>query len=279
MDQFVNPNKVTNPLIAILRGFGLWKLQSSAGLSYRIYGIFIILFCCLMTFFLIMNLILMSDYSKLSAALWPTLSGLCGCIKFIHVYAYNSELERLLERIKSVHLKTDKERLLVERHLTFLHRFGIFFFISVLGSVNMHNLRAAMYDKPELPHEAWCPFWDWQNSRRDYWLAWTYQCVSVNTSIIIIAAIDTFLCFMLYMIGVEVVIVGDRLAVIGKTMEGNKPDANKILIECAKMHLSTLKLKERIQNFMNFPYFCQISASGIVLSAIVADLTMVWSNF
>lgn len=276
---FINPDKITKPLILIFHCFGLWRPRAVTGLVYQIYGILYLTFSCTLTTLMILHLTLLEDRSELSSALWAMLTAICITIKSIYIYAHNYELQQMVGRIRKFRLKNEKEHILVEKHLTLIYRVGTFLACSMFGAGYLKMITAPMFEKPTLPFEAWYPFLDWENSRRDYWLAVLLQFVGFNTVVIFVPVTDTLFSFMIFIVSIEFQIVGMRLEEIGgpSAMPRYNDEAKAIreLVECIKLHIRTLKFKESIQKFMNFPYSCYIAASGISISAIIAELVAV----
>lgn len=279
MYSFVNPDKVLNPITKVFRGFGLWEPSSS--FIYRIYGILYLSFFGLFILFMVAYAFLLEDTSQLSFALWMMLTEFCAFLKFIYVYAYNDDLLDIIQRIKAFQLRTDKERILMDKYMKFIYKCGIFFAWSALFSVHVNQLTAPTFDKPTLPFGTWLPFWEWKTCRKDYWRAWVYQYIAINTSVLILVCVEIVISFTLLMTSIQIEIVGKRLEDIGKPVKNLRDDGSQqivgcdYLIECIHLHRTALDLKERIQKLMNVPYFCQVASSGIVISAIVVDLAKV----
>lgn len=277
MDSFNNPDDILKQALLPFQIFGLWTPKSGSILIYRLRGIAFLIFTNSVTFFILVHLFMLEDYSQLSSALWGILPAVCQCIKCVYIFSYNSELQQLIDPIRQFQLKSIEESLLVKNRMSLIYKFAVSFIVTSVGGSSLKEWTAPMNTEPTLPYYAWLPFWDWKNSRRDYWLAWSYQTIGINAIVIMILSTEILFGFMLYVVSIQLEIIGNRLRNIGHSLGEmtNADEATKTLLHCIKIHIRTLEFKEKIQNYMNFPYVCHLMASGILISAIVNDLVMV----
>lgn len=273
-----------------LRVFGLWGSGTKPSQCYQIYGIFVVSFYCVFTFFMVAQIILLDDKAKLAHTLSMPLIVLCGCLKFIYFVIYNKELQELVQHIRRFRLESDEERALVNGNINGIYIVAIIFTIGCMSSTHVNVITIANLDHPALPFAGWYPFWDWQHCKRDYYITLTYQYIGINTSVLLMLAVEMFFTFMLLMSGIIFEIIGKRIKRLGKATQVNacgkiphgliktvmnKPDESDILINCVQQHLNVLALKEKIEKLMSFSYMCQMLASAISISAcaaLVADV-------
>lgn len=278
MYSFLNPDKVLKPTLLIFRICGLWRPDSSV--FYRIYGIIFVCSGFVFTSFMAATIFIIEEWSQLPSAVWMALTNVCGCLKCLCALVYHKEFLQLAESARQFRLKSSDERALVDKRLNSVYIFGVVFGTFAHGAVTLNAITASTFKVPRLPFEVWTPFWDWKHSIRDYWFAWSFLLIGNNVLVLAQVTTEIYFAFLLSVISTETEIIGKRLKGLGnlkRSANDGKENTEdlKCLIECVELHLGVLKLKARVQNLMNFPYFCQIASSGIIISAIIVVLAMV----
>lgn len=270
-------DKVLKRLIFYYRLVGCWRPVNTS-LGYYIYGIFyLVCFPGLLSFFMLMNVVLLTDMSQLTYALYMFLTQTCGVIKFISFYYYNHGMQDLVQRAETFHLKNQSEGSLVEKRINSLVKPAAIYVISALTALHTNQIVSFLSTERRLAYSAWYPFFDWENSLRDYVIVSGYTHVAIISATTLITFVDIFLSFMFTIIAVQLEIIGLRLQQIGQKKEliDRQNDFAMFVVENMELHQKAIVFKRLVEQYFSMAFFCQLVASAIVISSIVREMSRV----
>lgn len=287
----VNPTKVTNVILFYLRFCGLWKPASSASsiatVIYAIYGItFLMTFSAIYTLCMCINLFFIPDLKELTVASYMSLTEFALMVKAIIFFLLNRKLQKLFSTINDFMLENDGERTFVQKRLNFFFKIMVFYYAVSNGGVLITEFSSAFSSVPRLPYSGWYPYLDWKQNRRDYWIVFTYQCLGMSSTCNMNVTVDSFACFFMYMISVEMELLGMRLRQMGhknKLLTSHvEPvtlhDGTNYLFELVqqiKLHQRMLESIGNLEDYFSVAFFSQISVSGMVICSLTNELAHV----
>lgn len=286
MISALNADKATNKMIFVLRIFGLWKPQPNT-LIYKLYSITYFIICPgLLNLFMLVFLIKLTNQKDLTFALYMFLTQLCGIIKSFCLLTRNRDFQNLIQRSRKFQLITSSEEKLVKERVNFFLWSTGFYLGTAVAALHSTEIMAFLSKTRKLPFSAWYPFLDWQNSTQDYWIAVAYTHVAIISASLIIITIDILLCLLLFIISIEIELIGKRMAKIGyidKTKFKRQSDRIRIeyehfciLKDCIIYHRDAIAFKCALEELFSLPFFFQIIASGLVISSIINEVAKVF---
>lgn len=211
------------------------------------------------------------------------LTQFCGLIKFLCFLVNNGNFQKLFQRCKEFQLESRYEEKLVERRIRFFFRIAVFYYMMAMTAIHTTELMAIFSDTVKLPFSSWYPYYlDWQYNRRDYWIAVVYQHISITSASLLIITIDVLFSLLLFIVSIEIELIGLRMGEIGHFHRQNKQsglemETNnfKILKNNIILHRRAIAFKCSLEECFNLPFFAQIIASGIVISSIINEVAHV----
>lgn len=292
MRSKLNPTKITNVILFYLRFCGLWKPAASAAsiihIVYAVYGIsFLMTFSGIYTLCMCINLFFIPDLKELTVASYMSLTEFALLVKAILFYLLNRKLQKLFGTLNEFVLDSDEERALVQERLQFFFKIMVFYYAVSNGGVLITEFGSAFSPVPRLPYSGWYPYLDWKHSRRDYWIVFTYQSLGMSSTCNMNVTVDSFACFFMYMISVEMELLGMRLRGMGHkdippagaeamtSMEGGGGRYLYQLIDQIKLHENMLESIGMLEKYFSVAFFSQISVSGMVICSLTNELAHV----
>lgn len=265
-----------------MRILGMWYPKTHK-IIYFVYSAMYLFICPGLTnLFMLIYLLKLNDRKDLTYGLYMFLTQFCGFIKFICFLVKNNDFQKLVKRAKAFQLESDFEEKLVKQHIRFFFRVTIFYYVMAMIAIHTTELMAFFSEDVKLPFSSWYPYLDWKNNNRDYWIAAAYQHVSITSASLLIITIDVLFSLLLYIVSIEIELIGHRLTKIGhftkKSSENELPrELNHInkLKNNIIIHREVIEFKCFLENCFNFPFFIQIVASGIVISSIISEVAHV----
>lgn len=234
------------------------------------------------------NLYFIPDMKELTDASYMSLTELSLLIKVIYFFVQNRKLQALFNEIYEFDLENAGEKEFVKQRLSVFFKIMIFYYLVSNGGVFITEIGSALAEEIKLPYSGWYPYLDWRNNPRDYWIVFGYQCLGMSSTCNMNVTVDTFACFFMYTISVEMDLLGQRMANMGYTNNDavgrNKPefrkDSHKMedvrrLIVYIKIHQKMLESTETFQGYFAIAFFCQISVSGMVICSLTNELAHV----
>lgn len=235
-----------------------------------------------MNIFMFIYLLKLSDQKDLTYGLYMFLTQFCGLIKFMCFLVNNDNFQKLVERGYHFQLESEIEEKLVQRRLQFFFKVVIFYYVMAMIAIHMTELMAIFAETVKLPFSSWYPYLDWQHNTRHYWIAVTYQHISITSASLLIITIDVLFSLLLYVVSIEIELIGLRLSNIGYFCEEDlqsrlvfETQNFDILKNNINFHRDATTFKCALEECFNWPFFVQIVASGIVISSIINEVARV----
>lgn len=279
-------SSVTRVIIFSLRVFGLWQpARGSWTTLYAFYGIaFCTTFSGIYTLFMCINLFFIPDLHELTDASYMTLTELALLVKIVNFYILNRNMQALYVTMKAFTLENDEEREFVALRVNFFFRITIFYYSLSNGAALLTEISSALSADWKLPYNGWYPYLDWRHKSKDYWIAFTYQCLGMTSTCNMNVTIDTFAIFFMYMISVQMEVLGKRLSAMGyaNTRTGDsreKAENLKRFKDQVKLHQVMLESTKIFEGHFAVAFFSQISVSGMVICSLTNELAHVSSHF
>lgn len=216
----LNTDKCTSIQLFYFRAFGLWPPEHPIlRMIYQIYGfIFHCIFSLAYTVFMVINVFILEDMTKITDALYMSLTEVALLVKTMNFFIRAKIMQDMLAQIQSFHLETDEERKLIKDKLKFFLRISIYYYgVAYLG-IYSSFYGAAVSKEVRLPYQGWYPL-DWQHNNISYWITFAYQSIGMIITCNINITIELFPMFLMFMTSVQMEILGGRLQAIGHDCE------------------------------------------------------------
>lgn len=255
----IGPSLITKTLIILFRIFGLWYYPDTSA-AYKLYAFVLhFIFSFLYTICFVVNVFYLTDVSEATDSLCIGLTVLALFVKVLNFFWYNNLIQKILENIQQFELIDDNEIELVnDRTKTFLKLMVFYYFAPNTTGITTF-INAVFVTPPQLPFNGWYPL-DWQHNNRDYWLTYFYQTFGMAMEINLNITIDLFPCYIMFMISVQMELLGGRLANIeggpgkimtdGKLMakqqvdvwaDGTDRQSERMIVDCIKIHQNIMR--------------------------------------
>lgn len=281
----LNADKALKKIIFALRTFGLWKPQPSTK-AYDIYSTVYIIICPgLLNILMFIFLLNLEDQKNLTSALYMFLTQLCGGIKSSWFLMRNREFQQLVRRSQTFILVSVSEQKLVAKRMKFFIFVTSFYAATALSALHTTEIMAFVSKTRKLPFTVWYPFLDWKNYAHDYWIAVSYTHIAIISASVLIVSVDILLCLLLYIVSIELELIGKRLSTLGysnKRTPKRRLDRINMEIEyfnviknCVNCHNEALNFKCLLEKCFSLPFFFQIVFSGIIISSIINEVAKV----
>lgn len=272
---------MTKFLYSFLWLFGLWKPFGKSNfrmISYCTYAIvFLFFFPTLYAFCMVCNIFLLSDISDLTNRLFMSLTEATLVIKVVNFFMKNNEWQHIFNDIKEFQLKNDQEKETVAYRTRILRNLDYVYFSLANASLFFTSLTPVVQGTFGLIYSGWYPGFDWENSRRDYWIVYAYQALGILITANMNLIIDTYYCLMMLMISAHLTILGERMKAI-VVRDDDKSSVNRVRLELIEQIYTHRRINDNfklIGKNLEFSYFFQILLSGIVISSIVLEVARV----
>lgn len=265
----IGPSRVSKTLIIFFRILGLWYYPDTT-VAYKFYAFTLhFIFSFLYVICYVVNLFFLTNLSEATHSLYITLTVVALFVKTINFYWYNSRIQANLVKIQQFQLNDDDEIELVGRRMKMFMKLMLYYY-GVANTTGLTTYINALFATPtQLPFYAWYPV-DWKHNSRDYWIAYSYQTIGMIMEVNLNITIESFPCFVMFMISVQMELLGRRLEnmkfietkcnklndvgdmterknyVIGqrrnRDLDGNNnKNLETSLVECIKLHQNLIK--------------------------------------
>lgn len=285
MRATVDLTQVTRVIKFVLRFCGLWKPDTGSpwSIPYAIYGIsFLTTFSGVYTLCMCINLFFIPDLKELTVASYMSLTELALFVKIIYFFILNRRLQKLFGELDEFVLENESEHRLVRQRVHFFFKIMVFYYAVSNGGVCVTEISSALSPEPKLPYSGWYPYLHWQNNRRDYWIVFAYQCLGMSSTCNMNVTVDSFACFFMFMISVQMELLGRRLNNMGHEKSagnGNRVEPKlwyvRRLIDQIKLHQTMLDSTQIFERYFSIAFFTQISVSGMVICSLTNELAHV----
>lgn len=266
----------------ILRFGGLWRPIGDGiySLLYSVYSwIFIITFSVLYTASMCANLYFLRDISQLTDMLFMSMTELALVLKIINFYVNNFKLQHMLQCMRDFRMETAHERAIMRYRLVFLIRSTIIYYICANTSLNTNAVNAAISkNNNKLIYSAYYPGVNWRESDAAYRFVFGYQYLGILFTANINLALDSYFCIMMYMLGGQIIILGNRLASVGVEINGKRKNSNEQrseLIKNIKMHNQIIEFIRNLQHCLWWSFSGQLVLSAVAVGSIANELLRV----
>lgn len=271
---------ISHIMCGFFRTFGLWKPYEKSETSVNLYSVYsvILLFTFPITyaFFMVCNIFFLTDSAELTNRLYVSFTQAALAIKVINFFFNNREWQQILTEIGEFRLKSSKEVKSIQQRALVIQVLYFIYMIDCNITIFGYAIFPLLNGAKDLIYSAWYPGLDWQNNRKTYWIVYTYQEIGSLITVHLNVTIDSYYCFLMYILSAQVNIFGDRLSELQAADGANTVHQNYLnLIETIQMHRRLNKTVALIQNNLQWAYFCQVLLSGIVICSVVNEFATV----
>lgn len=281
----LNADKALKKIIFSLRIFGLWKPQPRT-IAYDVYSTVYFIICPgLLNILMFIFLLNLEDQKDLTSALYMFLTQLCGGIKSSWFLVRNREFQQLVQRSKTFILGSVSEQKFVAKRMKFFFFLTSFYAATALSALHTTEIMAFVSNTRKLPFPVWYPFLDWKIYARDYWIAVSYTHVAIISASVVIIAVDILLCLLIFIVSIELELIGKRLSTLGYPKKGtSKKRLDRINVEieyfnvmknCVNCHNEAHDFKCALEKGFSLPFLFQIVFSGIIIASIIIEVAKV----
>lgn len=290
----MDPSKLSNFYTAYLRFVGLWlppKTQRSP--YYTAYALtFLFVFSFWYTLCMVVNIFLLSNVADMTTVLFMSLNEVSLFIKVVYFFMQNRKIQQLMGKLNEFDVENADERKLISDRIAFFWKVNLFYYIIANWATSTTEVASLFADETMLPFPGWYPGLDWQHNRTHYWIVFIYQCTGMCITCNMSMSVDMYPCFFLYMISVELSILGRRIRALGHEHnekrndddqdehEGNQQrrptmDATKYLIRIIQRHQDILQYAETFESYFTMSFLSLIAISGTVICSMANELSRV----
>lgn len=279
--------KVTCVLLGVLRVCGLWRPVASSYTSlYTIYGtIFLAIFSGFYTLFMCIHLAILTDLNQLTDVSYMALTELALFVKIIIFFILNRKLQALYAELSAFKLETNDERTFVACRVNFFFKAMVFYYSVSNGATSLTEISTVLSNEWRLPYAGWYPFVDWQHSYTGYWITFAYQMFGMHVTCNLNVTVDTFATFFMFIISVQMEVLGMRLQTMGYGKQSlgaaagsdtqDKSANIRRLVAQIKLHQAMLVSTKKFEGYFSIAFFTQISFSGMVICSLTNELANV----
>lgn len=309
--EMVSPdvfNQVFRPIIFVFRLAGLWP-SGNRTLIYIVYGTaFFFIFSFALTVSELVQLIKFTESANLTQNMFMTLTDLAVLLKFVNFYWRWHSMQELYETARDFERETVAEVKLFNKRMRFNYWIVLLLFISVNTAHAGAELKTIWSPDLLLPFPAWYPP-SWLDGGVMYWLTYAHNSLSHLIGSNLVSAIDGFPTSLLFMVSVQMEILGSRLKSLGDdgplTHTGHLKNGEsrmrnlqcrKRIIKCIQTHQQILELSichfewisikfywnvplcrftKKIENNFTMPLLAEICVSGTVSCCLIGEVAIV----
>lgn len=212
---------IFSPIILIFRAVGLWPAENER-IAYKVYGIVqFTIFSLLLTATQVIQLLAFTEIDQITKTMYMSLAQLSLVIKVVNFYVRLNSMQRLLETTKKFQLKSFTEEKLFNERMRFIYKIVMALIISCNVAHFSAELKAIMTPEMLLPFPCWYPE-SWFDGGIKYFLVYIHQSLGAFLTSNLNGAMEAYAAIYLYMIGIQMEILGIRLRCIGID-DGNQP--------------------------------------------------------
>lgn len=272
--------RITRFLCTILRTLGLWKPIEKSELQQFIYSaysvVFLLFFSIVYALMLVLDIFFLTDFSDLTNRLFMSLTEAALAIKVINFFFNNREWQQILTNINKFPINSSNDEKIIKQRVWIFQIVDYVYFFFPNCAAHALGISPLFMEKTKLIFSGWYPGFDWQNDRRDYWIIYAYQYIGIIITCNLNIAIDSYYCFVIHMLSVQVKMFGNHLSDTRTVEEKDTLQQFRLnLIEKIHTHQRLNGTLALIQNNLQWTYFCQVLLSGIVICSITKELARV----
>lgn len=247
----VDLRRPVRPLTRALHWMGLWpdERPTTSRLHAIAYTVYAVAFQLLLTVaydaFKCINFLYMTDLTVITRAMFICLTELSLAVKIGNFWYRVRELQRL-DVSNGIELRGAGERRIMRRALTFLRRIVVWFMVTANTTGVFSYLSPVLVAEVMLPYPGWYPL-DWEHSRRDYWLLWSYQVLGMFCQIQALVIIEVYFIYLMVVASAQLDVLASRLEAIGGGGGGGGKlvvsgrQMEEELVNCIRAHVRVLK--------------------------------------
>lgn len=235
-------------LTQFLHIMGLWPKPAAVNsqrcgdwLPYTVYAIaFQLVFTLAYDGFKCINFLHMTDLGEITRAMFICLTELSLAVKIANFRLRMATVQAFLTDIEhGVRPRDAHETAIMMGALAFLRSVIVWFLVTANTTGVFSYLSPVLVAEPMLPYPGWYPLLDWEHSRRDYWLLWTYQVLGMFFQIQALVIIEVFFIYLMVLASAQLDVLGSRIERIGP--EVSAATMERELVECMRAHALVLK--------------------------------------
>lgn len=203
-------DQTIKPILLTLRWCGLWPSDGHSR-AYRMYGIsMLVVFSFLLTLTMLIQLFGFNDFDSLTDSMYMALTEFALFIKIVNFYLRNDSMHKHVQTAKNFQLETYAEVKLFNTRMRLIHRIIVMLFISVNIAHFSSEMKTFFTPGLLLLFPASYPA-GWLDGGAKYLLAYGHQSIGA----FITSNLEAYTCLMLYMVAVQMEILGMRLRSFG----------------------------------------------------------------
>lgn len=206
--------RVFTPIVFIFRVMGLWPTETNR-IVYRIYGIMQLgIFSLLLTATMVIQLLAFTELDQITKTMYMTLAQLSLFLKVVNFYVRLNAMQEIVDETETFQLNSFAEVKLFNKRMRFIYRLVIALIVSCNIAHFSAEFKAIMTPEMLLPFPCWYPN-SWFDGGFKYFLAYSHQSMGAFFTSNLNGAMEAFSGACLYMISVQMEILGSRLKCIG----------------------------------------------------------------
>lgn len=250
--KIVGDSTLSKVLVFYFFIFGLWsKFEQNTIIStfYRILSYtmhFTLSFCY--TGFMVVGLLFISDFNQITLSICVTFTCVAYVAKILNFYWNNTGMKKCFKSVNEFVLENEHELEFLNNRMEPFRKLSLIYYIipNVCGITAY--LKPIFASQTELPFLGWYPL-DWRNNLMDYWITYVYQVVGILIEINLNVTMELFPSYLMYMLSIQMEILGMRLEkisatecdieVLAENIDGSNNEQQEIvhkMIEYLKLH-------------------------------------------
>lgn len=235
-------DQVFRPVILVFRLVGLWP-RGKQTITYIVYGAMVFLiFSLFLTIIEFIQLFKFTESGKLTATMFMALTDLAVLLKYVNFYWRWQAMQEMHKSARNFRLETEAEVKLFNKRMQFNYWIVMSLFISVNTAHTGTELKTIFSPNLLLPFPAWYPE-SWFDDGIKYWLMYAHNSIGHVIGSNLVSAIDGYPTSLLFIVSVQMEILGLRLKAIGndELLSRNRQNRERI-IKCIQIHQQILEL-------------------------------------
>lgn len=229
--RIVGESLLTRVLVHFFVIFGLWSKFQPNTISSAIYHTisytmhFTLSLCY--TVFMLVGLMFRSDVDEITSSICVTFTCVAYCAKILNFYWHNADMKNCFHQVNEFVLENEHEEELLRIRLVPFKKLSLFYYIvpNICGITAY--LKPIFATETELPFLGWYPL-DWAHKSLDYWMTYVYQVVGIFIEINLNVTLELFPSYLMYMLSIQMEILGLRLEGMSSATCGNDVLVNDI---------------------------------------------------
>lgn len=239
-------DQTIKPILLTLRWCGLWPSDGPSR-AYRVYGIsMLVIFSFLLTLTMLIQLFGFTDFDSLTDSMYMALTEFALFIKTANFFLRNDSMQQHVRTAKNFQLETHDEVKLFNTRMRFIRRIIVMLFVSVNIAHFSTEMKTVFTPGLLLLFPASYPT-GWLDGGAKYLFVYGHQSIGAFITSNLSAALEAYTCVMLYMVAVQMEILGMRLRSFGHHTGDNANRGQSDAKRMNKNHEQLGQLREFIQ--------------------------------